>query len=233
VRAEVLLGLEPFRHLLDRDISDEDVARLLEIPIRRISRYDLDRNRREVQRAQAQLAETRARLAALTETTIAYIRDLLDRYGESYPRRTELSSFESVDPRAVARQSIKVSFDPETGFFGSEVKGSKHQLTVSEYDRILIVCRDGTFRIIAPEEKVLIAEKVLHVSVFDQEEGHEFTVVYRDSNRVAFAKKVHVKAFIRDREYELIKGRKGRIDMLLPGDADLSVRLDFVPETPT
>jgi topoisomerase-4 subunit A len=229
VHAEVRSGLEPFADVLDREVDDEDIARLLEIPIRRISRYDLDRNRADVERTEAAIADARKRLAALTKTTIAYLRDLLERYGGSFPRRTEIASFESVDPRAVARQSIKVSFDPETGFFGSEVKGSKHALTVSEYDRILIVCRDGSYRIIGPEEKVLIPDRVLHIGVFDQDEGERFTVVYRDRKRFAYAKKVHIKAFIRDREYELVKDRKGKIDLLLPGDADLTLRLDFVP----
>jgi len=90
--------------------------------------------------------------------------------------------------RAVARQNIKLAYDPETGFFGSEVKGSKHQLTVSEYDRILLISRDGSFRIIGAEEKILIPEKVIYADIFDQEGGAAFTVVYRDAKKIAWAK---------------------------------------------
>jgi topoisomerase-4 subunit A len=129
----------------------------------------------------------------------------------------------------VARQNIKLSYDPETGFFGSDVKGSKYQLTVSEYDKILIISKDGSFRIIAPEEKVLIPGRILYLDVFDQDKGKAFTVVYRFKNKMAYAKKVHIKAFIRDREYELIKDKDGAVDYLLPADADDTIHLDFVP----
>ncbi len=131
--------------------------------------------------------------------------------------------------RAVARQNIKVAYDPDTGFFGSEVKGSKYQFTVSEYDRILLVSRDGSFKIIAPEDKVLFPSPVIHAQIFDPEEGVAFTVVYRDKDKIAWGKKIHIKAFIRDREYELIKGKTGRVDYLIPGDCNDTIHVDFVP----
>jgi hypothetical protein len=94
---------------------------------------------------------------------------------------------------------------------------------------VLIVCKDGTYRIIGPEEKVLIPGKILYLKVFDPEEGQRFTVVYRDSKRIGWAKKVHIKAFIKDREYELIKDKKGKVDMLIEGDCRETLHLDFVP----
>ena len=131
--------------------------------------------------------------------------------------------------RAVARQNIKVAYDPDTGFFGTDVKGSKYQFTVSEYDRILIVSRDGSFRIIGPEEKVLIPDRAIHAEVFDQENGAAFTVVYRDKDKIAWGKKIHIRAFIRDREYELIKDKRGRVDYLIPGDSADTIHVAFVP----
>jgi topoisomerase-4 subunit A len=229
VRHEIRAGLEPHLHLLEREVYEDDILRLLEIPIKRISRYDIERSRREVASTEEAIAAAQARLRSLTKTTIAYLRDLLARYRDRFPRRSEIRSFEAVDVRAVARQTIHLSYDPATGFFGSDVKGSAHELTVSEYDRILVVCRDGSYRIVGPEPKILLPDKVLHLAVFDPEKGETFTVVYRDSDRLAFAKKIHIKAFIRDREYELIKDRAGKVDLLLPGDADHCVQLDFVP----
>jgi len=158
-----------------------------------------------------------------------YLQDLLARFGDSYPRRTEVAAFEAVDRRQVAVQNIKVSYDPETGFFGSEVKGSGHQMSLSEYDRVLIVSDDGSFRISGPTGKMLIPGKVLYCDRFDEERGKAFTVVYRDKERNAFGKRVHILKFIRDKEYELIKGRTGKIDMLLPDDAADVIRLHYVP----
>jgi len=130
----------------------------------------------------------------------------------------------------VSRHNLRVAYDPTTGFFGTEVKGDRYQLAVSEYDKILLISRDGSYRIIGPEDKVLVPDKVIHCQVFDPEQGAAFTVVYRDADRISFGKKVHIKAFIRDREYELIKDRKGRIDLLVEGDCGDTVELDFVPK---
>ncbi len=229
VISEVRTGLEPFVSELDREVTDGDIDELLKIPIRRISQYDIDKNRKDLEATVKAIRQVKAKLRKLTATTITYLEHLLKTYGDRYPRRSEIRSFEAVDVRAVARQNIKVSYDTATGFFGSGVKGSKYQLTVSEYDRILIVSRDGSFRIIGPEDKVLIPDTAIHVEVFHQDEGAAFTVIYRDKAKIAWGKKIHIKAFIRDREYELIKGREGRVDYLIPGDCSDTVHIDFVP----
>ena len=226
---EVSTGLKPFLKELEREVTDDDIDRLLKIPIRRISQYDIDKNRSEIQIAVNGIKQIKGKLRKLTETTIKYLEQLLETFGEHYPRRSEIGTFEAVNVRAVARQNIKVAYDPDTGFFGSEVKGSKYQFTVSEYDRILLVSRDGSFRIIAPEDKVLFPSPVIHAQIFDPEEGVAFTVVYRDKDKIAWGKKIHIKAFIRDREYELIKGKTGRVDYLIPGDCNDTIHVDFVP----
>jgi topoisomerase-4 subunit A len=229
VKYEVYAGLEAFAEQLPRAVTDDDIERLLKIPIRRISQYDIDRNRREIARTEKAIAAVRRKLRRLTATTIAYLESLLERFGEAYPRRTEITTFDSIDVRTVARQNLRAAYDPETGFFGTAVKGETYQLQLSEYDKVLIITRDGVYRIIGAEDKVLIPGKVVHLGLFDPDEGARFTVVYRDAERIAWAKKVHIRAFIRDREYELIKDRKGRLDMLLDGDAEDVIHLDFVP----
>ena len=230
VYAEVDEGMRPHLAELELELARDDVDRLLKIPIRRISRWDIDRNRRNIERIAKAIKDIRRKLRDMTATTIDYLEELLAAYGERHPRRSEISSFETVDVRAVARQNLKVSYDPDTGFFGTDVKGSKHQLQVSEYDRILLISRDGSYRIVGAEEKMLIPDKVIQCQLFDPDEGVRFTVVYRTDDRMAYAKKVHIKAFIRDREYELVPGRKGRVDLLLEGDADDVLHLDYVPK---
>ncbi|MCP4605394.1 MAG: DNA topoisomerase IV subunit A [Proteobacteria bacterium] len=229
VKLEVWDGLKPFFELLERAVDDDDVRRLLEIPIRRISQYDIEKNMRDIEDTDIDIKKVETKLKRLTQTTIKYLNELIKKYKKQYPRRTEITVFETVDVRAVARQNIKVSYDPASGFFGSEVKGSAYQFTVSEYDRFLIICKDGSFRIIGPEAKTLIPGKVAYLDIFDQEAGKAFTVIYRNKERIAYAKKIHIQRFIRDREYELIKDKKGRIAQLLPVDAAQTVQLDFAP----
>jgi topoisomerase-4 subunit A len=230
VVSAVRKGLEPHLEELEREVTDEDIDGLLKIQIRRISQYDIDKNRKDLETTVKSIKGVRAKLRTLTPTTIAYLEHLLETYGDRYHRRSEIGTFQAVNVRAVARQNIKVSYDPGTGFFGSAVKGSKYQFTVSEYDRILLVSRDGSFRIIGPDDKVLIPDKVIHAEVFDQEQGAPFTVVYRDKDKIAWGKKIHIKAFIRDREYELIKGKSGRVDYLIPGDCNDVIHVTFVPK---
>lgn len=229
VHSEIRTGLEPFLAELARPVSDEDLERLLGIPIRRISRFDIEKQRRDVATTVAAIKQVRAKLRKITATTIDYLRYLLDKYGPRFPRRTEIRAFEAVDVRAVARHNLKLSYDPDTGFFGTDVKGSRFELQVSEYDKILLISRDGSYRVIAPEDKVLIPDKVIWAGVLDPDAGRRFTVVYRFGDRSTYGKRVHIRGFIRDKEYELIKDCKGRIDLLVEGDADGILQLDFVP----
>jgi len=226
---EVRAGLEPFLFELDREVNDDDIDRLLKIPIRRISQYDIDKNRKDIAATIKAIKKARGKLRKLTETTIKWIEEILAKFGERWPRRTEITSFETVNVRAVARQNLKLAYEAETGFFGTAVKGDRFQLTVSEYDRILLISRDGTYRVVSPEEKIFVPGKVMWAGVLDPDEGRKFTVVYRTSDKITYGKKIHIRAFIKDREYQLIKDPKGRVDLLIEGDSDDLVHMDFAP----
>lgn len=228
VRQETWDGMHEHKQLFVREMVQEDVARLLKIPIRRISAYDIDRYRKEMDEISAAIQAAQKQLKNLTRTTIAWLEDIRKRYGKAWPRRTEIDTFEAVDKKAVALQNIKVCYDAESGFYGSGVKSGEVQFTLSEYDRVLIVSDNGSYRVLGPEEKVLIPGKAVYCEPFDQEKGVEFTVVYRDEKRYAFGKRVTIQRFIRGREYELIKGGKGHLDLLLTDARPGSIRLHYV-----
>ncbi|MGE3165226.1 MAG: DNA topoisomerase IV subunit A [Planctomycetota bacterium] len=228
VRAAVWGGMHEFEILFVRPMIEDDVARLLEIRIRRISAYDIERNRKQLDDISRQIRAVKAKLRSLTKTTTDYLRSLVQKYRDQFPRRSEVRSFEVVDKKAVARQDIKLAYDRESGFFGSQVKGSEFAMSVSEYDRVLLVSDDGSYRIMAPPEKALISGKLLHCSVFDPEAGIQFTVIYRDAERICFGKRVHIQRFITDKEYHLTK--EGKVDYLLPGNAVGKLELKFVPQ---
>ncbi|MBN2528242.1 MAG: DNA topoisomerase IV subunit A [Deltaproteobacteria bacterium] len=229
VVSEVYEGMKPFSKYFVRALVDDDIEKLLEIRIRRISKYDINKNRKQLKEVQAGIEEVNAKLSSLTQTTIGYLKDLISKYKDEYPRRTEIQAFDTIEKKDVARQNIRVGYDANTGFFGSEIKESEYIITMSEYDRVLFICKDGSYRIVGPEEKILIPGKVIYWEPFDAENGVKFTVVYRDQSRIAFAKKVHIHKFIKDREYELIKDKAGKIDLLLPGDAQNKIKVHFTP----
>ncbi len=229
VNDEVYQGMEPFEALFLRPMVDDDVERLLKIPIRRISLYDIEKNRRDIDDILKAIGTAEKKLRNLTRTTIRYIEGTLESHGAAYPRRTEITSFEAVSKKQVARQSLKISFDPETGFFGSAVKGSKYQMTVSEYDKIFIATGDGSYRVVAPPEKLFLGKKVLAIESWNIDDGVVFTFLYRDEKRLAWAKKVHVTGFITDKVYELVKGSKGKIDRFWLGESEYKIHMHFYP----
>ena len=229
VRAEVWEGMGVYVEFFLRPMTEDDVDRLLKIPIRRISLYDIERFRKEIDDIVRRIRQVKGKLRKLTRTTVAYLEDLLDKYGEEWPRRTEITSFGVVSKVEVARQTLKLSYDPDTGFFGYGVKGSQHEMTLSEYDKVLIVTGDGVYRIVAPPDKMLVGKKVLALLPFDKDEGQILTYVYRDGEKNAWAKKIHITGFIHDKEYELVKNREGKIDKFWVGEPSHTLYLKFVP----
>lgn len=221
-------GMQPFAKQFIRPMDEKDIDRLLEIKIRRVSAYDISKNRRDIDGIVAQIEDCHKRLKSLTKTTIDYLRGLLKKYGKQYPRKTRLETFETIDRKKVARQNIKLSYDPDSGFFGTDVKGSEYAMTVSEYDLILAVSENGSFRVMTPQSKILLG-KVLFCEIFDPDKGQDFTVVYRDSKRFAFAKKFQVKKFIRNREYRIFNDKEGRVEYLSSQKKSAVVKYSFVP----
>lgn len=230
VATAVVEGMEPYKKQFVRPLVDADVDRLLDLKIRRISAYDIAKNREEVEALVGRLKEIEKSLANMVKTTIAWLEDLLDRHGKEWPRRTELSRFEAVDKRAVARENLRLAYDPESGFFGSSVRGDAFVLTVTEFARILVVSSDGSYRVVQPPEKMLVPGKAVWVGVLDEEQGQPFVVVYRNAAKECFGKRIHVKGFIKGKEYSLIPGGEGgTVDLLTTEAKPGRVHLTFVP----
>ena len=112
---------------------------------------------------------------------------------------------------------------------GTAVRGDQFKLSVSEFDLILAISQDGSYKIIPTPEKVLFSSKLLYCAPFDPEKGAEFTVVYRDKQKIGYGKQIKIEKFIRGREYNLIKDKAGKIDFLLEGFEQGTLQLGFVP----
>jgi topoisomerase-4 subunit A len=227
VKRQVYEGMKPFKKLFIRPMEDEDVSRLLDLKIRRISAYDIRKNRGEIGDIVAAIKQCNAKLKTLTKTTIGWLSGLIEKYRDRYPRRTEIETFHTVDKVAVAKANIRLSYDREAGYFGSSVRGSEFVMNVTEYDRILTVTADGTYRIMAPPEKAWMPGALLHASIWDPQKGVHFVLVYRDANKVAWGKRVHIERYITNKTYSLVKEGSVGIDILSekknPGPAQLSM----------
>ncbi len=229
VRKAVWDGMQKHKKLFVRPMVDEDVLRLLEVRIRRISAYDIERNRKEIEDIDRKIKAIERKLKNMVKTTIDYLQGMLATYGEQYPRRTKITEIQAVDKRSVARQNLRLSFDKKSSFFGTEVRGDLFKLTVSEFEHVLGIAKDGTYRVMNAPEKVFFTGPMIYGELFDPDSGTEFIVVYRDKQKMAFAKKIKIEKFIRNREYRLIKDKGGRVDLLLSSDQLGTVHLDFVP----
>jgi len=130
---------------------------------------------------------------------------------------------------AVAKANIRLSYDRDAGYFGSSMRGSEFVMNVTEYDRILIVTADGTYRIMAPPEKAWMPGPILHVSVWDPRKGEHFVLVYRDSAKIAWGKRVHIERFITNKTYSLVKEGAIGIDFLTEKKNPGTLRLNMVP----
>jgi topoisomerase-4 subunit A len=205
VRRQVVEGMKPFKKSFVRPMTDADVTRLLDLKIRRISAYDIKKNRGEIDDIVAAIRQANAKLRNLTKTAVEWLKELMDKHRDRYPRRTEISTFHTVDKLAVARANIRLSFDRDSSFFGSSVRGQEFAMNVTEYDKILVVTSDGTYRIMTPPEKAWMPGAVLYAAVFDPAKGAGFTLVYWDADGAAWGKKVRVERFITNKVYSLVK----------------------------
>lgn len=228
VRQAVWKGMDPFSKDFVRPMAEDDVDRLLEIRIKRISQYDIDKNRRDIDGILKAIKEAKAKLKDLVGTTIAWLSYLNDKYAKTFPRRTKAKAIEEIDKKAIAVSNIKLGYDQNTGFFGRSVKAADRELKVSEYDKVLAIFQDGRYRIMAPPDKTVLEGKLIYLDCFDPEQGFTFTLIYRDKKKVPWAKRVTIKSFIHDKEYELIKGGEGRIEYLST-NAKGTATCEFLP----
>ncbi len=209
-------GFVPFEDQLIRAIVDEDVERLLQIRIKRISRFDINKSRKEIEAILARIDEVNALLADMVTTTINYITALKKKFGKDYPRRTKITELETVDRTEVAIQDLKLGYDRKTGYLGTEIK-TKNYVACSQFHKILVVT-DKYFKVIPVAEKLYIKEKILYVDKVDQDVT--FNCVYREqTSGIAYMKRFKVEKFIMEKEYAYLPEESVKILLFQPDPA--------------
>ena len=197
VQKVVLGGLTPYRQQLTRDIASEDVEMLLALPIKRISKFDLQKNNEEKAKIVQELKEIRKNLRRLIPYTIAYLEELITKYGKTYKRRTQLTEAEAIDVRELTAEELPIVYDQERGFLGSEVKGEA-AFRCSPLDRLMLVWENGRYQMIPPPERVFVDKDLLYFGIYDRD--RVFTVVYSTS-KATFLKRFAFGGAIMNRDY--------------------------------
>ncbi|MBN1758840.1 MAG: DNA topoisomerase IV subunit A [Chitinispirillaceae bacterium] len=198
----VLEGLKPFASQIRREVTVEDVETLLKIPIRRISAYDINRARKEMQEINNRLKEIKAVLAAIVDYAVDFLEKLIDKYGEQYKRKTELMSLKKVDVREAAQRNLKMRYDRDTGYLGHAVNGNV-LFDVSLYDRILVIRKSGAYSVVDAPEKLFVDKGMLHCGFVDKE--LVFNVVYRDNaTGYPYLKRCRIEKFILNKGYSIV-----------------------------
>ena len=195
-RQAVIDGLEPFRQELQSDITNDDVENLMDIPIRRISLFDVEKNRIELEQLTASLSETERDLSELVPYAIRYLRSLLRKYGADHPRRTRISVFGEISERELTAAELTIGYDDEKGYLGHKVTGEAFAVC-SPLDRLLLIWKDGRCKITAPPEKLFVDVNLVFCAVLDREQT--LSVVY-ESELFTYYKKFRVGTLAVNRE---------------------------------
>ncbi len=200
-------GFKPFRKQMYRDLIPEDIEMLLGVRIRRISLFDINKHREEMDKVKTDLAEIVKYLKNVTKYAIGHLQALLEKYGPMYPRLTKSSRYDEVDAKEVAFKAFKVAYDRESGYVGYKVSGEEFKLECTKFDKLLMVFKDGHYKVNELQEKMFVGPDMLYCALPDRDKV--MTCVY--TNREAtFIKRFTFGGTIMNKEYFCIP-EKSRI----------------------
>ena len=204
-------AFKPYEARLRRKVGKEDVLKLVEKPVRKISKFDIKKADEKILAAEKEMEEVRFNLAHLVDYTIAYFQNIKKKYGTGRERRTEIRNFENIQANMVAATNEKLYVNRVEGFIGTGLKKDEYVCECSDIDDIVVFRRNGLFKVVKVGEKVFVGEDIVYVGVFKRnDERTIYNMVYSDGkDGVAYAKRFAVGGITLDKEYDLTKGTKG------------------------
>ncbi|MFP4363134.1 MAG: DNA topoisomerase IV subunit A [Spirochaetia bacterium] len=209
-------GFKPFKDQLDRPVTTEDVERLLKIPIRRISLYDINKAKKEMKEIRDRLKEIAKHLKNITAYAIDYLGDLRKEYTKDVTRQTEVKSFDKIDVREAAQRNLRLRYDSKTGYLGTEISSGNVLFDVSQYDRILVIRKDATYYVTDVPEKLFVGKGMRFAGLADKEELSKeiFSALYmqKDTSNL-YIKRTKIEKYILEKTYSLIPDDGELIDM--------------------
>jgi topoisomerase IV subunit A len=226
----------PFKKLLKRDITREDIIKLTEKPVRRIYRLDIEELNAQIKGLEADIKQVKYDLNNLVDFAVAYYENLLKKYGKGRERKTEIRQLEVIEAKQVAIANTKVYINREEGFIGTGLKKDEFLLECSNLDDIIVFAKRGIMKVVKVQEKVFIGKDILHAAVFQKnDERTTYNMIYYDGKQKSFAKRFNVTGVTKDKEYNLTGGdEKTKVHYLTVnpnGEAEV-VRIILTPGSP-
>jgi topoisomerase IV subunit A len=227
----VISGFEPFRDEIKREVTEDDVDRLLKIPIRRISRYDINKAKKEMEEIRARLKEISHHLKNIVDYAISFLDQVALKRTESDIRKTEIISFTKTDAREAAQRNLDLRYDGGTGYLGHEIRSGSRLFDVSSYDRILVIRRTGVYSVIDVPEKLFVDKGMLACILAEKDRLSKtiVTALYRDEKtKHVYIKRCIIDQFILEKSYSLIPD--GCKILKLTTKTDVNIILTYKPK---
>jgi topoisomerase-4 subunit A len=228
VEKAVVDGFKPFSDQIARDVTSEDVERLLKIPIRRISLFDIEKNRHEIEEINRRLQQIEWNLGHMIEYALDYLEDLKKTAdAAAHERKTVIGSFRKVDVKEVANRDLALKYDASTGYLGYGVKTGSTQCLVSQFDRVLVIQKEGSYFVTDAPEKLFVGKGMRFCGLADKDELDKlvFTTIYQEKSlKYLFIKRCKITQFILNRTYELLpEGNYKLYTLSLLDDARITI----------
>ncbi|MGV3459441.1 MAG: DNA gyrase/topoisomerase IV subunit A [Flavobacterium sp.] len=204
-------GLKPFTKHLKRAVTEEDIVRLTEIRIKRISKFDIDKAQEKIEALEGEIEQVKHHLDNLIEYAVSYFQGLKDRYGKGRERKTELRSFDNIEATKVVLRNTKLYVNREEGFIGTGLKKDEYVADCSDIDDVIVFLRDGSMMVTKVDVKTFVGKDIIHVSVFDKNDKRTiYNMIYRDGKSgPSYVKRFNVSGVTRDKAYDLTQEKPG------------------------
>ncbi|ALM47552.1 DNA topoisomerase IV [Flavobacterium psychrophilum] len=203
-------GLKPFTTHLRRAVTEDDIVRLTEIRIKRISKFDIDKAQEKIEALEGEIEQVKHHLAHIVEFAIDFFQGLKDRYGKGRERKTELRSFDNIEATKVVLRNTKLYVNREEGFVGTGLKKDEYVADCSDIDDVIVFLRNGSMMITKVDVKTFVGKDIIHVAVFDKNDKRTiYNMIYRDGKSgPSYIKRFNVSGVTRDKVYDLSAGTK-------------------------
>ncbi len=227
-------GLTGFTEELLHPVTNEDIEKLLEIKIKRISRYDINRQLKEIRGIRKEIAGIKRSLKDMTGYSISFLNSILEKYGAHYPRKTEIKSFSEMIIRKIALSNLVIGYNRQTGFMGHLIKTENEKedqsVTCSEYDRLILIFSTGLYKIIPVTDKLFVGHDMEWFGIVKR--NTIFNMIYRDgAGNVAYVKRFNSPKFILEKEYRLFSEHKRSKILLMSFGEEKFARVNLMPSS--
>jgi topoisomerase-4 subunit A len=202
---------KPFLKSFVREINDDDLQKLTQIPMIRITRFDSDKADDSIAKLEAEMEEVKHHLNNIIDFAIDFFQKLKDKYGKGRERQTELRSFDTIEATKVVLRNTKLYVNKEEGFFGTGLKKDEYVADCSDIDDVIVFLRDGKMMISKVDDKKFVGKDIIHIAVFDKNDKRTiYNMMYRDGkNGSTFIKRFNVSGVTRDKFYDLTQDKAG------------------------